>query len=107
VIAAARGLLARGPRLVAVKRGARGVLLVTAEGTQDIPAFAVTAVDTTAAGDAWNAAFGLARALGRDDPAAARFANAAGALTVTRPGAQPSLPLRSQVEALLESHAGG
>ena len=60
----------------------------------------MTAVDTTAAGDAWNAAFGVALALGRPPAVAARFANAAGALAVTRPGAQPSLPRRASVDAL-------
>ena len=61
-------------------------------GAQDIAPFPVTAVDTTAAGDAWNAAFGVALALGRQPAVAARFANAAGALAVTRAGrpAQPA-----------------
>ena len=83
-----------------MKRGERGALLVGPAGALDIAPFPVTAVDTTAAGDAWNAAFGVALALGRDPPVAARFANAAGALTVTRPGAQTSLPHRASVDAL-------
>jgi ribokinase len=100
VLAAAGRLLARGVRQVVVKRGERGALLVSPAGALDIAPFPVTAVDTTAAGDAWNAAFGVALALGRDPPVAARFANAAGALTVTRPGAQTSLPHRASVDAL-------
>ena len=99
-VAAAGRLLARGVKTVVVKRGAQGVLLVGPAGAEDIAAFPVTAVDTTAAGDAWNAAFGVALALGRQPAAAARFANAAGALTVTRAGAQTSLPYRSSVDVL-------
>jgi ribokinase len=106
VLAAAGRLLARGARHVVVKRGARGALLVGPQGAQEIAPFPVTAVDTTAAGDAWNAAFGVALALGREPALAARFANAAGALTVTRPGAQPSLPRRTSVDALFAGDAG-
>jgi ribokinase len=100
VLAAAGRLLARGVRQVVVKLGERGALLVGPDGAQEIAPFPVTAVDTTAAGDAWNAAFGVALALGRQPAVAARFANAAGALAVTRPGAQPSLPRRASVDAL-------
>jgi ribokinase len=61
----------------------------------------VTAVDTTAAGDAWNAAFAVALAEGQPPLEAGRFASAAAAICVTRPGAQPSLPSRDEVLALL------
>jgi ribokinase len=67
-----------------------------------VPSFPVSVVDTTAAGDAFVG--GLAVALLRDAPVrdAVRFANACGALAVTRAGAQPSLPARSEVERLIE-----
>jgi ribokinase len=99
--AAARQLLARGARNVVVKLGARGALLVTPGGCAHAPALPVTAVDSTAAGDAWNAAFAVALAGGRLVAQALRFANAAGALAVTTAGAQSSLPGREAVERLL------
>jgi ribokinase len=68
-----------------------------------LKAHQVDVVDTTAAGDAFVAA--LAVALGENKPLeeAAAFATATGALTVTKPGAQPSLPFRDEVEQLLRS----
>jgi ribokinase len=103
VAAAARRLLARGARSVIVKLGARGALLVNVDGAQHWPPFAVAAVDTTAAGDAFNAGLAVALAAGAPLQEAGRFACAAGALAVTRPGAQPSLPARAEVDALLGS----
>lgn len=109
--AAAKTLLARGPHVVIVTLGSQGALLCTASDAQHLPAFPVEAVDTTAAGDAFNGALAtvmagksLADALhaGRfqllED--AVRFANAAGALTTTRRGAQESLPARADIERL-------
>jgi ribokinase len=61
----------------------------------------VEAVDTTAAGDAFNAGLAFALARGASQSDAIRFAGATGAVAVTRPGAQPSMPSRSEVEALL------
>ena len=95
-------LLARGSRRVLVKMGARGARLVTAEGVTQWPAIAVQAVDTTAAGVAFNGAFAVALADGADLDRAVRFATAAAAISVTRPGAQPSMPSRSEVEALVQ-----
>jgi len=71
------------------------------EEESHLPAFAVRAVDATAAGDAFAGALAVALAEGMSMRAALRFASAAGALATTRPGAQPSLPFRSEVEALL------
>jgi len=61
----------------------------------------VSAVDTTAAGNVFNGAFAVALAEGEDVLGAARFANAAAAISVTRPGAQSSIPSREEVEAFL------
>jgi ribokinase len=99
--AAARQLLARGARNVVVKLGDRGALLVTPGGREHAPPFAVTAVDSTAAGDAWNAAFAVALAGAQPVSQALCFANAAGALTVTAAGAQSSLPGREAVDGLI------
>jgi len=86
-----------GVKNVVVTLGSKGALVVGEEPTL-VPAFIITPVDTTAAGDAFNG--GLAVALGRhmDLPEAVRFACAVGALSATRPGAQPSLPYLKGVE---------
>jgi ribokinase len=98
----ARTLLAKGPQAVALKLGGRGVYLADRNGLdRQIDAFAVRAVDTTAAGDAFNGAFATALMLGSDPAESARFAAAAAAISVTRPGAQPSMPTLSEVQELL------
>lgn len=95
----ARQLLERGPQQVVVTLGEAGCLLASAEGVRRLPALPVVPVDTTAAGDCFTGALAVALAEGADLDSAARFAARAAALSVTRPGAQPSLPTRSAVEA--------
>jgi ribokinase len=102
----ARQLLIRGAPKVIVKLGAQGALLVTPEREHFWPAFNVRTVDTTAAGDAFNAAFASALVRGCSEIEAGRFATAAAACSVMRPGAQPSMPTRSEVEALLGQALG-
>ena len=95
-------LHARGCRRVVVKCGRAGAyLFVEGRAALHWPPHAVDPVDTTAAGDAFNAAFAVALAAGEDAAAAGRFAAAAAAVSVTRAGAQPSMPDRREVEALL------
>jgi ribokinase len=67
------------------------------------PAIPVKAIDTTAAGDAFNAAFAFALAGGRSELEAGRFATAAAARSVQRAGAQPSMPTQREVEEMLKS----
>ena len=92
-------LRAMGPETVIVKLGEQGVALITAEGSQVLPAPAVTAVDSTAAGDVFNAALAVALTDGAEISAACRFANRAAALSVTRRGAQASVPSRTELDA--------
>jgi sugar/nucleoside kinase (ribokinase family) len=75
-----RRLLEAGAGLLAITRGADGALLVTSEGTQQVPAFAVDVVDTTGCGDAFSAGFVSACALGRTPRDAAVLGNAVAAL---------------------------
>ena len=98
---AARVLFERGADGVIIKMGGKGTYLDNGEIREFLPAFPVTAVDTVAAGDAFNG--GLATALdeGRSLVEAIRWGMAAGACSVTKSGAQPSLPRREEVEALL------
>ncbi len=92
-------LRASGPSTVIVKLGEQGVALVTADGSQVLPAPKVNAVDTTAAGDVFNAALAVALSEGAEIAAACQFANRAAALSVTRRGAQSAAPSRADLEA--------
>lgn len=100
--AAARDLLARGVREVVVTLGEQGALWTNAAGMKAILPFKVTPVDSTAAGDAFNGALAAALAEGRSLDRALRFASAAGALAVTKRGAQESMPGRREIEAVLD-----
>jgi ribokinase len=102
---AAGRLLAAGARRVLVTLGAKGALLAEAERSVLISSVPVDAVDTTAAGDAFNG--GLACAVGRGMPLAeaVRYACLAGALSATRLGAQPSLPHADELQQFLKSTA--
>jgi ribokinase len=86
---------------VVVTLGADGALRLSADGVLHVPAFEVTVVDTTAAGDTFNAALAVALAERMPSEAGLRFASAAAALTCTRRGAQPSLPSRAEAAQLL------
>lgn len=103
--AIARALLDAGPQAVVLKRGAAGALVATRDEVRHVPGFRVPVVDTTGAGDAFSAALLVAMAEGRDLMAAVRFASAAGALAVTRPGTLPAMPTRTEVEAFLAQRA--
>lgn len=98
----ARTLADSGAANVIVKMGRHGAYVSGADGIRKmVPAFRVKAVDTTAAGDAFNGAFAVALMQGLPLEQAVRFAAAAGALSATRPGAQPSMPTAREVAALL------
>ena len=98
---ASLALRALGPKIVILKLGEQGCLCF--DGSTEIIArgFHVKAVDTTAAGDTFNAALGVALCEQMPLERALRFANAAAAISVTRLGAQSSAPSRDEVEAFL------
>jgi ribokinase len=98
----ARRLLLGGARNVVSKLGAEGARLLNEDGEISWTGHAVEAVDTTAAGDVWNGAFAAALASGMELEAAGGFANEAAALSVTRPGAQPSMPTRAELIAFVK-----
>lgn len=97
--ALAQRLLAMGAGAVAMTLGAEGALLVTKEGAERVASPKVKAVDATAAGDAFNGALAVGLAEGLTLKEAAAFAVKAAAISVTRAGAQPSLPTRTEVLA--------
>ncbi|HLY40537.1 MAG TPA: ribokinase [Terracidiphilus sp.] len=99
--AAANDLLKRGVKGVVLKRGAEGSFVATQGRAAWVPPFAVNAIDTVGAGDCFNGAFAVALLEGRDPWAAALFANAAAAISVTRPGAQASMPHRNEVDQFM------
>jgi ribokinase len=103
----ARRLLARGLKGVVLKRGGEGAYVAIAGGTAAwVRPFHVEAIDTVGAGDCFNGAFAVALLEGQDPWSAARFASAAAAISVTRRGAQASMPSRAEVDAFLAEHAG-
>jgi ribokinase len=101
--AVAERLRAQGAGTVIVTLGGEGALVVSAEGAVHYPAFPVTVVDTTAAGDAFNGALAAGLAAGGTLEQALPLANAAGALACAKRGAQDSLPARGDVERFLGS----
>ena len=101
VEAMAKELLARGPKAVVIKAGARGAVVADGARVETVPAFKIKPVDTTAAGDAFTAALAIEYVKGADLVAAARTANAAGALACLKLGAQPSMPTADELAAFM------
>jgi ribokinase len=104
ITAAAKALLVFGPQHVIVSMGAKGVMLnsKSSEVFIQLPAFSVTPKDTTGAGDTFAGTLAAALAEGMEIQHAIERAQAAAAICVTRDGAQPSIPSRSDVNALLK-----
>jgi ribokinase len=100
-----------GPKYGIVTLGAGGAVLCEPDSRPAlIPAFPITAIDTTAAGDAFAAALAVRLAQQTPIAEAVRFACAAGALAASRPGAQPAMPTLAEVTTLASSKlspAGG
>lgn len=97
---AARALKALGPKQVIITLGEQGALLLGSDDAEFVPSYAVDAVDTTAAGDAFCGALAAALAAGKTLADAVALGCAAGALACTVRGAEPSLPGKEAIEAL-------
>ena len=105
VIAAAKELLSYGTKTVVATIGSRGALIATKENVEIVSGYKVQAIDTVAAGDSFNGALAVALTEGKSLKEAVQFANAMGALTVTKKGAIPSLHTRAQVEEFIAKNA--
>ncbi|MGK3124517.1 ribokinase [Candidatus Pantoea formicae] len=99
---AAQALHEKGIHTVLITLGRRGVWLSEQGKGVRIPGFSVQAIDTIAAGDTFNGAFITARLEDVAMHDAVRFAHAAAAIAVTRPGAQPSVPWRAEIDTFLQ-----
>ena len=103
--AACSALFTRGAHTVIVTLGSKGALLATSNEFSFLPSYQVDVVDTTAAGDAFVAGFVVSLLETQDLARSVQYANAVGALTVTKLGAQVSLPSKTDVETFLNKQA--
>ena len=102
---AAIALKEKGVRTAIIKMGSQGAFYDSPEGSGFVCAFKVNAIDTVAAGDAFNAGLAVAISEGKSVPEAVRWGAAAGAIATTRMGALPSMPNRDEMLNLLKEQA--
>lgn len=105
--AAAATVLGLGPTQVVAKRGAAGVVLFGEGGPRKVPGFSVSVLNTLGAGDAFGAAFCYGLLQGWPADRCLTFANAAGAIVVSRHSCSEAMPTRQEVEALIRSQGRG
>ena len=103
---AARVFLDRGVQNVIITMGAMGAYATDGHTDELLPRLCVNPVDTTGAGDAFNGSFVMALSEGKSLFEALRYGNAAGALSVTRPGAAQAMPTRAEIDALVKQSYG-
>ena len=104
---AVTGMLDAGPRVVVLKRGDRGATLVLGDDRIDVPGFPVEVRNTVGAGDSFAAGLIRSRLVGLDWEAATTFANACGAIVVTRDGCSAAFPTEGEVLAFLREQGRG
>lgn len=102
---AAENLLSRGIKTVILTLGSDGAFIMSKNIQKTIPGFKVKAEDTTAAGDTFNGALAVGLAEGKPIEEAIRWAHAAAALSVTRMGAQPSVPNQKEIEDFISKQS--
>lgn len=102
IIEGARELITRGATSVVVTLGEQGSMFVDQENSYKAGSFKVNAIDSTAAGDAFNAALAIKMIESNDMESALRFSNAVGALVTTKLGAQTSLPYKDELDKFLK-----
>ena len=100
---AVKKLLEYGVKSVILTMGAKGFLLADNNGMEFVPAIKVNAIDATAAGDAFTGSLAVGLAQGKTLADAALFANYVAALSVTKMGAQSSMPAREEVESFVRA----
>ena len=98
---AARAIIAKGTAVAVVKLGENGLVYATSDEVRHIPAFDVDVLDSVAAGDAFGGGLAVGLAEGMSLQKAVRLGMVAGALAVTRSGAQEAMPSRQEVESLI------
>lgn len=91
----------KGIQQIVITMGSQGAFVFTDDFQGMVPSYKVKAIDTTAAGDVFNSALTVALSEGKTTADAARFGCAASALAVMRPGAQSSIPTRTEIDAFL------
>jgi len=102
--AAAKAMHDRGVKTLIITMGEHGAYYSGPDGDFMMPAFSITPVDSTAAGDAFNGGLVVSLASGADIKTAIRYGSACGALTTMKRGSLPSLPTREEVEQFLNEH---
>ena len=102
--AAAKAMHDRGVKTLIITMGEHGAYYSGLDGAFMMPAFKITPMDSTAAGDAFNGGFAVSIAGGKDVKQAMRYASACGAITTMRRGSMPSLPNAAEVEEFLNEH---
>ena len=107
MVLAGQELLKTGVKHVVLKAGAQGAWLINRDGARRFPGYPVKAVDTTAAGDSFNAGLTAALASGLALEKALPYANAVGALSTLGAGAQGAMPHKDEVEAFIKNFQGG
>lgn len=101
---AAKVFLDKGVKNVVITMGALGAFATDGEKSELVPRLSVNAVDTTGAGDAFNGGFVMALSEGKDLFSALRYGNATGALSVTKLGTAPAMPMRAEIDAMVKEN---
>ncbi len=104
IVSAARNLLNQGTGAVIAKMGSHGAMLITKESAVMVPSFKVNAVDSTGAGDSFNAGFATALTMGLKGTKAIQFANAVGGLSTQAMGAQNAMPTFEETQLFLKKN---